>query len=38
MITFDVASLFINVPLVKTIEIILNRIYVNKEIITDTPK
>ena len=38
MITFDIASLFMNVPLNETIEIILNRIYVNREIITDIPK
>ena len=31
-------SLFTNVPLEKTIEIILKRIYVNKEITTEIPK
>ena len=39
MVSFDVASLFTNVPLIKeTIEIILKRIYINKEITTDIPK
>ena len=32
------ASLFTNVPLEETIEIILKRIYINKEITTDIPK
>ena len=38
MVSFDVASLFTNVPLKETIEIILKRICINKEIITDIPK
>ena len=39
MVSFDVASLFTNVPLIKeTIEVILKRIYINKEITTDIPK
>ena len=38
MVSFDVASLFTNVPLEETIEIILKRIYINKEITTDIPK
>ena len=38
MVSFDVASLFTNVPLKETIEIILKRIYVNKEITTGIPK
>ena len=38
MVSFDVASLFTNVPLEETIEIILKRIYVNKEITADIPK
>ena len=38
MMSFDVAALFTNVPLEETIEIILKRIYVNKEISTDIPK
>ena len=38
MVSFDVASLFTNVPLEETIEIILKRIYINKEITTDMPK
>ena len=38
MFSFDVASLFTNVPLEETIEIILKRICINKEIITDIPK
>ena len=36
--SFDVASLFTNVPLEETIEIIFKKIYVNKEITTDIPK
>ena len=36
--SFDVALLFTNVPLEETIEIILKRIYVNKEITNDIPK
>ena len=32
------ASLFTNVPLEETIEIILKRIYINKEITTDITK
>ena len=32
------ASLFTNVPLEETIEIILKRIYINKDITTDIPK
>ena len=32
------AALFTNVPLQETIEIILKRIYVNKEMTTDIPK
>ena len=36
--SFDVASLFTNVPLEETIEIILKRIYINKEITADIPK
>ena len=35
LVSFDVISLFTNVPLDKTIEIILRRIYTNKEIKTD---
>ena len=38
MVSFDVASLFTNVPLEETSEIISKRIYVNKEITTDIPK
>ena len=38
MASFYVASLFINVPLEKAIEIILVRIYVNNEITSDIPK
>ena len=38
MVSFDVASLFTNVSLEETIEIILKRIYINKEITTDIPK
>ena len=39
MVSFDVVSLFTNVPLIKeTNEIILKRIYINKEITTDIPK
>ena len=34
LISFDVKSLFTNVPLEKTIDIILKRIYENKEINT----
>ena len=36
--SFHVASLFMDVPLEETIETILKRIYVNKEITTDIPK
>ena len=38
MVSFDVVSLFTNVPLEQTIEIILKRIYINKEITTNIPK
>ena len=38
MVSFDVASFFMNVPLEETIEIILKNIYVNKEINNDIPK
>ena len=37
MVLFDVASLFTNVPSEEAIEIILKRIYINKEI-TNIPK
>ena len=38
MASFDVISLFTNVPLEQKIEIILKRIYINKEITTNIPK
>ena len=38
LVSFDVKSLFTNVPLETTINIILKRIYVNKEIKTGIPK
>ena len=38
MVSFDVVSLFMNVPLEQTIEIILKRIYINIEITTNIPK
>ena len=38
LVSFDVASLFRNVPLEETIEIILKRLYINKDITTDIPK
>ena len=38
MVSFDVTSLFTNVPLDKNIEIILKRVYEKKEIITTIPK
>ena len=38
MVSFDVVSLFTNVPLDETIEIILKRIYEKKEIVTDISK
>ena len=38
LISFDVKSLFTNVPLQKTIDIILKRIYENKEINTSISK
>ena len=38
MVSFDVASLFTNVPSEEAIEIILKRIYINKEITTNIPK
>ena len=37
MVSFDVVSLFTNVPLDETIDIIIKRIYDNKEINTDVP-
>ena len=37
MVSFDVTSLFTNVPLDKTIEIILKRVYEKKEIMTTIP-
>ena len=38
MVQFDVVSLFTNVPLDETIDIIIKRIYDKKEINTDIPK
>ena len=38
MVSFDVVSLFTNVPLDETIDIIIKRIYDKKEINTDLPK
>ena len=38
MISFDVTSLFTNIPLDKTIVIVLKRVYEKKEIITTIPK
>ena len=38
MISFEVKSLFISIPLDKTIEIILQRIYNRNKIITQNPK
>ena len=38
MVSFNVTSLFTNVPLEETIEIILKGIYDNKKITTDIPK
>ena len=38
MISFDVVSLFTNVPLDETIDIIIKSIYDKKEINTDIPK
>ena len=38
MLSFDVVSLFMNVPSEDTINIILKRIYEKKEIVTDIPK
>ena len=38
MVSFDVVSLFTNVPLDETIDNIIKRIYDNKEINTDVPK
>ena len=38
IVSFDVKSLFTNVPLDQTISIILNRIYNNREINTDTSR
>ena len=38
MVSFNVVSLFINVPLDETIDIIIKRIYDKKEINTDIPK
>ena len=38
MISFDVKSLFTNVPLEETIDIILNKIYDEKKIETNIPR
>ena len=38
MVSFALASLFTNNPLEENIEIILKRIYINKETTTDIPK
>ena len=38
MVSFDLVSLFANIPLEETIEIIFKKIYVNKEMTTDIPK
>ena len=38
MVSFDVALLFTNVPLEETIEIMIKRIFANKEITTDISK
>ena len=38
MVSFDVVSLFTNMPLEDTINMILRRIYEKKEIVTDIPK
>ena len=38
MLSFDVVSLFTNVPSEDTIYIILKRIYEKKEIVNDIPK
>ena len=38
IISFDVVSLFTSIPLDYTIDLILRRIYVNKEIATEIPK
>ena len=38
MVSFDVASLFTDIPLEEAIGIILKRIYINKEITTGMPK
>ena len=38
MVSFDVVSLFTNVPLDETIDIIIKSIYDKKEINTDIPK
>lgn len=38
MVSFDVTSLFTNVPLDKTIKIILQQVYIDKEINANIPK
>ena len=38
MVSFDITSLFTNLPLDKTIEIILKSVYDKKEITTTIPK
>ena len=38
LVSFDVTSLFTNVPLKETIDIILKRIYISKEIVTEIEK
>ena len=38
LVSFDVTSLFTNVPLKETIDIILKKIYVSKEIVTEIQK
>ena len=38
MVSFDVTSLFTNIPLEETIEIILRRVYIDQEINANIPK
>ena len=37
MLSYDVTSLFTNIPLDETIEVILRRVYVDREVNTNIP-
>ena len=38
MLSYDVTSLFTNIPLDETIEVILRRVYIDREVNTNIPK